>query len=175
MIAFTSLHQLSEINQQIIDLISPDSERAAACHSDVASAIELIRNVPPYVPPSVVRGQLRDISVKIKAARAAIDALPRAWRMALHAGGEIELVGARAAAMARQIRTPRRSGGDRNDAMVKRVAADRAHALLTSYGHCAPTSTPNGTYCRLTTALVEAATGREMHLARACAETIRNV
>jgi hypothetical protein len=162
-------------SDNIVELIGPDPEHAEDCRRDVASIIELIRNVPPYVPPAVVRRQLQDIAGKLQAARAAVDALPRAWRTALHADDDIDLAGARAAELASSITTSGRSGGDRDAAMVKRVAADRAHALLTHYGHCAPTTTPNGVYCRLATALVEAATGKQMHLARACAETIRSI
>jgi hypothetical protein len=167
--------------ERILQLIRPNPEHAEQCRFEVAVTIQMIADLPPYTPPNVVRRQLQDISAKLRVAQSAIDELaPGGWRMLLHAGSlvdELERVGARAADLAKSITSAGHSGGGRDartDAMRKHIAADRGFDLLTRYGHCTPTSTRGGDFCQLAALLVEAATGQEMDVERACAHVIKN-
>ena len=101
--------------------------------------------------------------------------------MLLRAGSlvdELKRVDARAADFAKSITSAGHSGGGRDartDAIRKHIAADSAASIcLRVMRHCTPTSTRGGDFCQLAALLVEAATGQEMDVERACAHVIKN-
>ena len=168
--------------ERAFDLINPDPKHATQCRVDIATTVNLLDCQPPFVPPNVVKRQLQNVAAKLQAVQAAIGEMsPSKWQAALSYPedlvGEIERARVRASELATGITPTMRSGGGRDkreEAMRKRIAADRAFDLLISYGHCTPTATRKGKYVRLATLLCEGATLQEMNLERACADVIRS-
>ena len=143
----------------------------------------MIATLPPYVPPSVLKRQLSEVTAKLKAARTAINELPPVWRNLLHAShlpSELLRVSKKRKELASSISAKKRSGGDpgkRRAAIQKRIAAEQAFDLLDDYGGQPPTLTKNGKYYRLAGMLIEVATERESagDMEDACTRVITNM
>jgi hypothetical protein len=195
--------EMSDGVERIMQLLRPDNQHHDQCRRDVMDAIRMIADLPAYLPPSIVKKRLNDITANLRAARTAINELPftllhrrlsrlrriRTLRPAGRTGGrqdrflnELVRVSEASEEFARSAfsTTKRGSGGGRSErkaAMQKQVAAEQAFDLLTDWGHRKPSLTKDGEYLELAGMLFNIATGRKSagEMGRACAQVIRNL
>lgn len=163
-----------EVIKHIVKLVWPHSEQTVQHQFDIVTAAHLIQCVPDYVSPTVERRQLRDVAAKLKAAQAAIDALPAITHWRLSPDASIIETAKRAAKLADGITAKRGKGSPKKHtvAIQKQIAAEHAFGLLKGRKL---TTMPHGVYYRVAASLYELATGHapaERALEKPCARVL---
>jgi hypothetical protein len=134
-----------ELLKRVQDLVNPQPDQVMQCQFDILAAAAMIAEMPGYVPPTVERRQLLNVVAKLKAAQAALDALPQytgliaidalppSYGLRADALPVITDIAKRAARMADKITAKRINGSSpkrHTIARQKRIAAVHAAYLL---------------------------------------------